>query len=269
MVPAVQEPDAALVRRRRRTFLIVAGVLGVAWAIPLFGFPSLVLGWIEGGERLQHRVHDLGYGAWAGLFMAVGYLSQLRAPERRIAGFQQAVVALGAMAVAVALSVDAGPILLLVLGFAVLTAVLGVYHPSRDRLLQAPERPIVPLLALAILAAIPLTMYAVEMAELQRNGLPADPHVAERHWSTMAAMALSIWFVAALAGLRTPGWRIPAWSAGLAAAVFGLSSIVFPAYPGSVGSTWGLVAVVGGVIFVAVAEGIARRGSARQPEATG
>lgn len=261
MVPGVQEQDTALIHRRRRIFLILAGVLGVAWAIPLFGFPSLVLGWFEGGERLQHRVHDLGYGVWGGIFMAVGYLSQLRSPERRIAGFQQAALALAAMAVAVALSVDAGLILFLVLGFALLTVVLGVFHPARERLLRAPARPSVPLLALALLAAIPLTIYAVDMAELQRNGLAADTHVAERHWSTMAALALSIWFVAGLAGLRTPGWRIPAMCAGLGAAVFGLSSIVFPGYPGSVGTTWGLVSVIGGAVFVGLAEWIARRES--------
>jgi MFS family permease len=253
-------------RRRRLAFLILAGVLGVALALPLFGWPSLVLGWFETGDRLAHRVHDLGYGVWAGLFMAVGYLSQLRAPERRIAGFQQVALALVGQTIASALSAD-GSFLLFVLGFAVLTAVLGWLHPAREQVVER-GRPNVPLLVLAIAAAVPLTMYALDMAELQRTGLPSDTHVEERHWSTMAAMALSIWLVAAQAGLRTPGWRIPAWSAGLAAAVFGVASIVFPAYPGSVGTTWGLVALLGGVVFVGLAESISRR-ETRQPAALG
>jgi hypothetical protein len=244
-------------------FLILAGVLGVAFALPLFGWPSLVLGWFETGDRLVHRVHDLGYGVWAGIFMAVGFLSQLRAPERRIAGFQQVALALVGQAIASALSGD-GSFLLFVLGFAVLTAILGWLHPARERVIKR-ERPSVPLLVLAIAAAVPLTMYALDMAELQRTGLPGDSHVEERHWSTMAAMALSIWLVAAQAGLRTPGWRIPAWSAGLAAAVFGVASMVFPAYPGSVGTTWGVVALFGGAVFVAVAEWEARH--ERQPAA--
>jgi hypothetical protein len=241
----------------------VAGVLGVAFALPLFGWPSLVLGWFETGDRLAHRVHDLGYGVWAGIFLAVGFLSQLRAPERRIAGFQQAVLALVAQAIASTLSGD-GSFLLFILGFAVLTAILGWLHPARDSLVRRQEGSSIPLLVLAIAAAIPLTMYALDMTELQRTGLPSDTHVQERHWSTMAAMALAIWLVAAQAGLRSPGWRIPAWSAGLGAAVFGVASMVFPAYPGSVGTTWGLIAVVGGALFVAVAEWTARRGSGVQ-----
>ena len=238
-------------------FFILAGVLGVAFALPLFGWPSLVLGWFESGDRLVHRVHDLGYGIWAGILVAVGYLSQLRAPERRIAGFQQAALALVGQAVAATLSSD-GSFLLFLLGFAVLTVILGWLHPAREQTVRR-GAPSVPLLVLAIAAAIPLTMYALDMTELQRTGSSADTHVAERHWSTMAAMALSIWLVAAQAGLRTPGWRIPAWSAGLAAAVFGVASMVFPAYPGSVGTTWGLTALVGGAVFVALAEWTHRR----------
>lgn len=257
------EAEATGARRRRLAFLIISGLLGVAFALPLFGWPSLALGWFEGGDRLPHRVHDLGYGVWAGILLAVGYLSQLRAPERRIAGFQQVALALVGQTIASALAAD-GPFFLFVLGFAVLTAVLGWLHPARERVLER-GRPSVPLLVLAIAAAVPLTMYALDMAELQRTGFPSDPHVEERHWSTMAAMALSIWLVAAQAGLRTPGWRIPAWSAGLAAVVFGLSSIVFPGYPGAVGTTWGVAALLGGVVFVALAEWTSRRERQSQP----
>lgn len=255
-------------RGRRIAFLILAGLLGVAFALPLFGWPSLVLGWFESGDRLAHRVHDLGYGAWAGIFLAVGYLSQLRAPERRIAGFQQVSLALVGQTIASALSAD-GSFLLFVLGFAILTAVMGWLHPAREQILPRPPGPSVPMLVLAIAAAVPLTMYALDMAELQRTGASSDAHVAERHWATMAALALSIWLVAAQASLRTPGWRIPAWSAGLAALVFGVASMVFPAYPGSVGTTWGLIAVIGGVLFVGVAEWTARREPAPPGAAAG
>jgi hypothetical protein len=255
-------------RRRRILFLILTGLFGLAWAGPLFGLPSLVLGWFESGDRLIHRVHDLAYGIWASLFMAVGYLSQLRWPERRIAGFQQTAVALLGLAVAGALSAD-GFTLLFLLGFAVLTVILAWLHPARERVLERGEGPSLPLLALAMAAAVPLTLYALDMAELQRTGPAADPHVAERHWSTMASLALSIWLVGAHAGLRTPGWRIPAWSAGLAAVLFGVASMAFPAYPGSVGSEWGLVSLLGGVVFVALAEWVHRRESQRQPVTLG
>jgi MFS family permease len=259
----VATTEQTVSRGRRIAFLILAGVLGVAWALPLFGWPSLVLGWFETGDRLVHRVHDLSYGVWAGVFMAVGYLSQLRAPERRVAGFQQATLALVAFALAGALAAD-GFTLLFTLGFAILTAVLGWLHPAREHVLVRGEGLSVPLLVLALLAAVPLTVFALDMAELQRTGIPSDTHVEERHWSTMATLALSIWLVAAQAAFRSPGWRIPAWCSGLAAAIFGVASMLFPAYPGSLGRTWGVVALLGGVVFVALAEWTYRREPSRR-----
>jgi hypothetical protein len=51
----------------------------------------------------------------------------------------------------------------------------------------------------------------------------------------MAAMALAIVRTGLLAALQTRGWRIPTWSAGTAAIVFGLASLVFPDQQDAVG----------------------------------
>jgi hypothetical protein len=75
----------------------------------------------------------------------------------------------------------------------------------------------------------------------------------------MAAMAVGIVMVSLLAASRTRGWRIPAWSAGAAAIVFGLASVIFPGHPGAQGRGWGIVAVAGGVLFIGAAEWEARR----------
>ena len=58
-----------------------------------------------------------------------------------------------------------------------------------------------------------------------------------------------------LAVLQTRGWRILAWCTGTAAMVFGLA----PTYRGSPGRGWGALAVGGGFLFIADAEGRARR----------
>jgi hypothetical protein len=75
----------------------------------------------------------------------------------------------------------------------------------------------------------------------------------------MTTMAIAIVLVGALASLRTDGWRIPAWSAGLALCVFGLASMIYPDYAGSAGSYWGGLALVGGLIFVLTSEILIRR----------
>ena len=58
-----------------------------------------------------------------------------------------------------------------------------------------------------------------------------------------------------VAAFQTRGWRIPAWCAGTAAMVFSLASMVFPTYGGSAGRGWGALALGGGFLFIAVAEG--------------
>jgi hypothetical protein len=71
-------------------------------------------------------------------------------------------------------------------------------------------------------------------------------------------MAIAVVLTGLLAALQTRGWRIPAWCAGTAAIVFGLASFVFPTYLGSSGRAWGVLALIGGILFVVVAEARAR-----------
>ena len=245
--------------RRRKAFIVCAIVFAVAVGGPLFGVPSLVLGWFEGGERLQHRVHDLGYGAWAGILLVVGLVALTRRPEQRPAALQQVVVAIAAYWLAVLLATDFEPIILVFLAiFGLVAAVLVWLYPGARSSLTRPGQPNIALGLLPMLAAVPIVLYSLDMAALQRAGLPTDPHVVEHHWTSMASLALGILLVGTLAALRPEGWRIPAWSAGAAAAVLGLASVVFDGYPGSLPAPWGYVALGGGLIFIGIAEWEAR-----------
>ncbi len=113
--------------------------------------------------------------------------------------------------------------------------------------------------AIVLLSTVPLLWYANTMARLQREGLPQDPHVEMHHWTTMAGAAVAIWFVGWLASMRPPGWRLVAWFAAAAAFVLGLAFVIYPTYPGSEGTTWGIVAMAGAGLFAAAAEREARR----------
>jgi hypothetical protein len=127
-------------------------------------------------------------------------------------------------------------------------------HPARGEFLARPEHVSKPLAILALGFALPLCWYANNVAALQRNGSPLDPHVKEGHWATMAAMAIGIVLMMILASMRTHGWRLPAWCAGARLSVMGAASVLYHNYAGSFGSFWGAAALVGGALYILAAE---------------
>ena len=142
--------------------------------------------------------------------------------------------------------------------------ILLALHPAREAFLKRDTAPSRIPLAITAIAAVPFVAYALDMGAQARD-LAGPPHHVQR-FSTMAAMAVAILLTGLLAALRTPGWRIPTWSAGMAAIVFGLASVVFPAQAGAVGRGWGGLAIAGGVLFIAVAEWEGRSATAtREP----
>ncbi len=249
--------------RRRTAIIVVAVLLGLLYALLFFGFIGLVVGWFEGGDRLIHRVHDIGNGIAFGILGAVPFFAVAWRPERRVAAVQLLAV-VGVAGIAAGLLATEALFAAFGLGQAAFAALLAVIagRPYRTMVMQWDRRRVSPwLLGLAVLAAIPLGAYALTMARLQRLGPPTDPHVEMGHWVTMAFAAIGITGAGLLASLRPPGWRVPAWCAGAGAIILGLASVVFPGYPASVGRTWGSVAIAGGVMFVAAAEWVAPRGA--------
>jgi hypothetical protein len=132
-------------------------------------------------------------------------------------------------------------------------------HPARDRFLRL-SRGVSPVLGiLTVAAAVPLIGFALGQASLQRNGVAGDPHVDMHHYTGMAFMAIALVLCGAVAALRSRGYRIAAWTTGLAGAVFGIASAVYRHAPSSVARRWGAVAVIGGILFSAAAEWDHRR----------
>lgn len=241
---------------RRIAFRVWAASLVVVFGVGSFGLISLVIGWFETVHGVAGPVTDLGYGALVGIILTMGLLLQLRAPDGKIAGLQQAALVIPALLIGSAFASDAQnvvPALILVPAVGILLAL----HPARAKFLRRGAGLSPKLLAITVLGAIPLSAYALDMGAEARD-LTGPPHHVQR-LSTMAALAIGIVLVGLLASLRTQGWRIPAWSAGAAAIVFGLASIVFPDQRGAEGRGWGGMAIAGGVLFIAVAESERRR----------
>jgi hypothetical protein len=242
---------------RRIAFRAWAAVLVIVFGVGFFGLISLAIGWFQGVEGVAGPVTELGYGALVGIILTMGLLVQLNAPERKIAGIQQAALVIPALLIGSAIATDSQnvvPAMILIPAVGILLAL----HPAREEFLRRGAAYSRKLLAITILGAIPLIAYALDMGA-QAQDLIGPPHHVQR-LSTMAAMAIAIVLVGLLAAFKTRGWRIPAWGAGTAAIVFGLASMAFPDDPGAVGRGWGSLAIAGGVLFIAAAESEGRSG---------
>jgi hypothetical protein len=248
-----------LTKRRRIAFNAWAAILVAIFGVALFGLTSLVLAWFQEVEGVAGPVTDLGYGVLVGIVLTTGLLVQLRSPERKLAGVQQAFLVIPALVIGSAIASDSQnlvPALILLPALGILLAL----HPVREEFLRRGAGLSRTLLAITVIGAVPLVAYALDIGAQARD-LAGPPHHVQR-LSTMAAMAFAIVLTGLLAALQTRGWRIPAWSAGTAAIVFGLASLIFPDQQGAVGRGWGGVAIAGGVLFIAVAEREGRRAAA-------
>jgi hypothetical protein len=231
-------------------------VVVVVFGLGFFGLTSLVIGWFAAVEGVAGPVTELGYGALIGIILTTGLGVQLRAPQRKIAGIQQAALVVPALLMGSAVASDLQD-LVSALVVAAAVGILLALHPARGEFLSKGGAISSPLLAITILGAIPLIAYAREMGAQARD-LTGPPHHVQR-LSTMAALAFAIVLTGLLAASKTQGWRTPAWSTGAAAIVFGLASWVFPDNRGTAGRGWGMLAVAGAILFIAVAEREARR----------
>ena len=223
--------------------------------LPALGLVDLTAPWFQDETTV---VHDIGYGVVTGLIAPMGFLAQLRSPERAIAGLQQVAACALACATAGLIADERYLVLAGALGAATLVALL--LHPVGGTFLAAPDEVSPVLLALAMLAGGPLALYALETAAYQRDGVPpVDFHATLGSWAGLTAMAVAIPVVAMLAGIRTVGWRVPAQSAAGACAFWGLASAAYPDRPASEGRGWGLAAMAWAAVFAAVALRQARR----------
>jgi hypothetical protein len=179
--------------------------------------------WLAGRNYDTNPVLDLGFSALGVVIVTTGLVMQLWEPEHHIAGLQQTVIGLLALGIAGLLGRRVEPLVgaIILLGG---TAILIALHPARREFIEIPARPSRRLIALALLAAVPVAVYAVAMLDAARRAGPScffgqcafGDRLAE-----MAALVIAIVLIALLAAARPGGWRITARSAGVATTVVG------------------------------------------------
>lgn len=238
-------------RARLVGFSVVSLATAALFGLLFEGLPALVTGW---GGRADgvHLVHDVTHGVADGLLVALPCLVQLWPSWRQIALTQQVVLVVAVDLILIVASGAALPLPLLAV-MVLLTALLVVLHPERERLLARAAGTSAPLLVVAASFGLGAIIYAAGQFNLQVISSPADTHAMEFHYVGMAAGAVALAVVALLASLRTPGWQYSAASAGVGALIVGSASALFPDRSSTLGVFWGAALVLGGLAFIALA----------------
>lgn len=218
-----------------------------------FGLFTVVFG-IVSPEQEIHAIHNVVVASLLIVLSAPPAIVVARAPGRSIT----ALVILAAVAIAsiatMALSLTLDPF---TLPFAILVGALWLLAPRREGAMPG-GRPSLIMLGLLAAAAVPLVVYALGQAELQRTD-SSSQHAAFFHWVETSFYAIAVVLVGLLAALRPVAFRMAGWMAGLALALLGGGSLLLAEYASALESPWGWAALVGGIAFVAVGEWEARR----------
>ena len=258
--------------------LVVLFTLMILGMSPLF-FAVIAL-FLE--ETVTHRIHETAFG-FIFVLSLVGLLVQLRRPTYKIAQMWQAAIPIWLTILAIILiGEQPTPDILIYL---IIPALIIVLHPGRQLLFRPPTDLSRLLMALTIVAAVPLLAFAIEEFRIGQDAaaiagdvirnLPddiSDEEAEQRvrdtadnredeekvvhfgHWSAMAAFAVSIVVLAGLAALRPPGWRLTAWSAGIACFIYGFASLIVPDDASAATTVWAVVAMLWGIGFIFAAE---------------
>lgn len=261
------KPYLETVRRRRPTLatarrgvfslsLLLAGVMTVAFLPDLLA--TLVTGWTAGGaaELGIHRLHVMGIAVLVSVFL-LGLFAQAYRPKTRIASMWGAFLTIGVVT-ALTLWYGVGRPEEVVPFFAV-TGLALLAHPAGRRLFRRGDSYSPALLALVVVAAVPLLAFVG--TQLSLTTITSDPHTPVGHYVMMSGLALAPIAYGLFAAVGFDGWRLAAWLAALPMAYYGLMSIAFTTQTGSTGVVWGGAALLWAVAFVAVTE-YSRVGSA-------
>ena len=213
---------------RRLWLRVLAGLLGLFWGFSFYGLIDL-LAFAQGEQFHAALVLSTGWGLLF-LFLVAAPLVALAVRASAVSPSALAEVALVAAAVITAAVLSSSPRYLSVAaGLLVTVAVLAL--AARDRpwdALEAWRWSALPG-TLVLIAVAPCCAYAWTSARTTGDAQITDDTWGLDHWPAQAALPLAVLLISALAAGHPSGWRLPAWSAGAAAASGEWHPVVFEA----------------------------------------
>jgi hypothetical protein len=224
-----------------------------------FGLFTAVFGIIS-EDQAEHAIHNSVVATLLVVLSAAPALAAARDPEHSTVPLMHltAVGIAGMATMALSLTIDP-----YTLPFILLVGMLWALQPAREQ--PIPEgRPSWILLVLVLASVVPLVVYALDNAELQRVDRTSE-HADLYHWVETSFYAIAIILLGLLAALRPAVFRLSAWSAGIALVVLGIASLFLPGHASAIDGSWAWGAVAGGAAFVAAAEWERRRLGAGAP----
>jgi hypothetical protein len=231
---------------RFRTFQVIAAIMAVSGVA--FGLFTAVFGIVSEAQEI-HAFHNVVVAALLLVLSAPLAIAAAKAPDRAAGPLLHlvAVSVAGLITMVLALKVD-----IFTLPFIVLVGVLLMLRVPRGPALAA-GRLSPSLVVLVAVAALPLVTYALAQAELQRIDVSSE-HAEFNHWVETSFYAVAVLLLGLMAALRPAAYRLTAWCAGLGLAILGGASLALGPYPSALGAPWAWAALLGGLVFVSIAE---------------
>jgi hypothetical protein len=228
----------------------VACLLGLFWGFFFYGLIDL-LAFAQGEQFHATLLLSTGWGL-VFLFLVAAPLVALGVRGRAVSPSALAEVALVAAAVVAAAALSSSPRhLVLAAGLLAAVAVLAALSRDRPWHVAATWRWSALPGTLVILAAAPCCAYAWTSARATGGPQVTDDTLGLDHWPVQAALPLALLLISALAAGHPSGWRLPAWSAGTAAAWFAVVCWLEPHLVGSMSRPWAAVTLLWSAAFVA------------------
>jgi len=240
-------------KARRIGFLVAIALASLFVLVALlFAYPLIAVNWLPrdlwlvvradrfhpdlaAGDEV-HRLHSLALGviAWG---MLLGIVLQAHRPERKIAPL------LASLAVPIAMAVSEMMAGTYTVGgtapFIVLILIVVMLHPAARDILRLPGWNL-PMLGLAVAAALPWMIYATRMG---RAAHIAEPGFEVGHITFMSALALLAVLWGTIGASNRAGWQYATGAAMVATAAIGLQSVIFPDALSGLSLPWAVAAL--------------------------